>query len=89
MERVKSAFDRRLDVRLKHGATGHRLSRRVDDPGEYELVIDFASLGGARGYAEDVSRMELQRLAGVEGGAHDHRHWDESIRETVDAASYH
>ena len=73
---------------MRHGATGHRICRLVGDDHDYEAVVEFASLGGARGYADEVGRLELQRRAAVEGGGHHRRHWDESIRETIDTAVY-
>ena len=87
-EHWKAVFDEQLDLRRRHGAVGHRIWRLVGDPDDYEVVIEFASLGGARGYADEVGRLELQRRAAVEGGGHHRRHWDESIRETVDTATY-
>jgi hypothetical protein len=87
-EAWKDAFERHRDVRVRHGATGHRISRLVDDPHRFEVVIEFTSLGGARGYAQDPSRMELHREVGVEGGPHHRQGFDEEIREAVDVTSY-
>ena len=86
-ERWKVAFDAQIDVRLKHGATGHRIYRALDDPNDFEAFVSFASLGGARAYMEDVNRLELQRQAGI-GDGHHRVHWDEAVREPVDVATY-
>jgi hypothetical protein len=87
-ETWKDAFHRQRAVRVRHGATGHRISRLVDDPHRFEVAIEFASLGGARGYADEVSRMDLHRELGVEGGPHHRRDFDEELREAVDVARY-
>jgi hypothetical protein len=87
-EQWKLLFYQQQDLRVKHGATGHRLCRLVGDAHDFEAVISFTSLGGAQGYAAEVSRYELQRQAAVEGGGHHRVHWDEAIRETIDAARY-
>jgi len=84
----RAAFEKTLDVRLKHGATGHRISQLVGGAQSFEVVIGFVSLGGARGFAEDVSRLELQRQAGVVGGAHHHTHRDQGIRKTLESVWY-
>jgi hypothetical protein len=84
----RPAFEERLYVRLKHGATGHRISQRVGGTESFEVVIGFVSLGGARGFAEEVSRLELQRQAGVVGGAHHHTHRDQRILKTLESVWY-
>jgi hypothetical protein len=86
-ESWKEAFDAQVDVRRKHGATGHRILRALDDPNDFEACVGFTSVGGARAYMEDVNRFELQRQAGMEDGHH-RVQWDEALRETIDAAVY-
>jgi hypothetical protein len=84
----RDAFHDHQAVRLRHGATGHRVSRLVDDPHRFEIAIEFASLGGARGYAAEVSRMDLHRAVGVVGGPHNRLDFVEEIREAVDVSDY-
>ncbi len=83
----KAAFDEQESVRVRHGAIGHRISRSVDAPHEFLGVVEFASVGGAKGYAEDVQRLHLARALGIEGGPH-RRSWEEAIYESVDVAKY-
>ena len=86
-ESWKAVFDAHEPQRVKHGAVGHWISRSIDDPNEFIGVVEFTSRGGARGYAEDPDRMDVQRALRFEGGPH-HKTWDESIDEVVDAATY-
>jgi len=50
-------------------------------------VVEFTSRGGARAYAEDPDRMDVERALLIEGGPHN-KTWDESIHETVAAVTY-
>jgi hypothetical protein len=84
----KQAFNEQRALRVKHGAIGHQVSQLVGDPQDFQVVIQFTSPGGAKGYAEEATRYELQRIAMIEGGIHERWYWDESIRETIDAETY-
>ena len=86
-ESWKEAFDEYEPVRVKHGAVGHWIARSLDDPNEFIGVVEFASRGGARAYASDADRMDVQRALMIEGGPHQ-KTWDEGIHETVDAVRY-
>lgn len=83
----KAAFDAHEPQRVKHGAVGHWVARSVDDPNEFIGVVEFASRGGARAYALDPDRMDVQRALRMEGGPHQ-RSWDEGITEVVARAEY-
>lgn len=54
-------------VRRKHGATGHTVTRAVDDPNSLVVVNDFATLAGAQAFAADPSLPEAMDRAGVDG----------------------
>ena len=86
-ESWKEAFDAHEPVRVKHGAVGHWIARSLDDPNEFIGVVEFTSRGGARAYAADADRMDVQRALMIEGGPHQ-KTWDEGIHETVDAVRY-
>jgi hypothetical protein len=81
----KAAFDEHEPVRVQHGAIGHRISRSVDAPDEFIGVVEFASLGGARGYAEDIRRLDLRRALGMDPH---HRSWEEAIYEPLEVEAY-
>ena len=83
----KAAMDAHEPARVRHGAVGHWIARSIGDPNEFIGVVEFTSRGGARGYADDPDRMDVQRALRLEGGPH-HKTWDESIDEVVDAATY-
>ena len=83
----KEAFDAHEPVRVKHGAVGHWIARSIDDTNEFIGVVEFTSRGGARAYAADAARMDVQRALMIEGGPHQ-KTWDEGIHETVDAVRY-
>ena len=86
-ERWKQAFDAHEPVRVKHGAVGHWIARSIDDANEFIGVVEFTSRGGARAYAADAARMDVQRALMIEGGPHQ-KTWDEGIHETVDVVRY-
>jgi hypothetical protein len=50
-------------------------------------VVEFTSHGGARAYAEDADRLDVQRALMMEGGPHQ-KTWDEEIVETIDLVTY-
>ena len=83
----KAVFDEYEEVRVRHGALGHQISRSLDDPDEFLAVVPFTSHGGAIGYAQDPDRNPLKRA--VMGHAAMRIHgWEESIHELVDAGGY-
>jgi hypothetical protein len=86
-ESWKEAFDAHEPVRVKHGAVGHWIARSIDDAHEFIGVVEFTSRGGARAYAADADRMEVQRALMLEGGPHQ-KTWDEGIHETVAVVRY-
>jgi hypothetical protein len=54
-------------VRKAHGATGHVVTRGVEDANQLVIVITFGSLEGARGFMADPSLPEVMTRAGVDG----------------------
>jgi hypothetical protein len=86
-ESWQAAFDAHEAQRVKHGAVGHWVARSAGDPNEFVGVVEFASLGGARAYAEDPDRMDVQRALMMEGGPHQ-RTWVEGIYEVVARGEY-
>jgi hypothetical protein len=83
----KAEFDKYEEVRVRHGALGHQISRSLDDPDEFLAVVPFTSHGGAIGYSQDPDRNPLKRV--VMGNAAMRTHgWEESIHELVDAGGY-
>jgi hypothetical protein len=86
-ETWKAAFDEHEPARMKHGATGHWIARSIDDPNEFIGIVEFTSRGGARAYATDVDRLQVQHALMFQGGPHQ-KTWDEGIHETVAAVRY-
>src|SRR4051794_13168321 len=83
----KAAFDQYEEVRVRHGALGHQISRSINDPHEFLAVVPFTSHGGALGYSEDPDRYALQLAVMGSAATRNHR-WEESIHELVDADGY-
>jgi hypothetical protein len=65
-DRWLPAFIEHGAVRRAHGATGHSVSRGVEDPNMVVVVNDFASVDGARAFMEDPSLPEVMHRAGVD-----------------------
>lgn len=62
----KAVFDGEgLALRQRHGATGHRVYRGVDDPSAVMVVTTFASAEGAAAFATDPALQEAIRHAGI------------------------
>jgi hypothetical protein len=61
------AFTEHGDVRRKHGATGHSVTRSIADPNAIVIVNDFATTEGAKAFAADPSLPEVMARAGVDG----------------------
>ena len=60
-------FTEHETVRRQHGAMGHSINRAVADPNDLVIVNDFASLDGARAFAQDPSLPAVMQRAGVDG----------------------
>jgi hypothetical protein len=86
-ESWKAAFEAHEPQRVKHGAIRHWLARSTDNPPAFIGVVEFTSRGGARAYAADPDRLDMQRALLIEGGPH-HKTWDEGIYEIIDSATY-
>ena len=61
----KVVFDENRALREKHGATGHRVFRGVDDPTAVIAVTTFASAEGAAAFVTDPALKEAMERAGV------------------------
>jgi len=83
----KAALDECEEIRVRHGALGHQISRSIDDPNEFLAIVPFTSHGGATGYFQDPDRHALKRAVFGKSGLRDHS-WEESIHELVDAGGY-
>src|SRR5262249_27333924 len=83
----KRLLDEQEEIRTRHGALGHQISRSIDDPHDFLAVVPFASLGGAIGYCQDPDRFALKRAVFGKYALRSHE-WDESIHELVDAGGY-
>ena len=60
-------FTEHEKVRRQNGATGHSISRDAADPNTLVIVNDFATLDGARAFAQDPSLPDVMHRAGVDG----------------------
>jgi hypothetical protein len=85
--RWKEMFDQYEEIRVRHGALGHQISRSIDDPQEFLAVVPFTSNGGAAGYSQDPDRHALKRSVFGDPAMRTHG-WYESIHELVDAGGY-
>jgi heme-degrading monooxygenase HmoA len=54
-------------VRTKHGATGHRLYRSLDDPNDVVVLVEFPSEERAGSFLADPALKEEMEQAGVQG----------------------
>ncbi|GAC1669205.1 MAG: hypothetical protein NVS9B8_11920 [Candidatus Limnocylindrales bacterium] len=66
-DRWLPVFTEHEAVRRSHGATGHSISRDVADPNSIVIVNDFATLEGARAFAQDPSLPAAMARGGVNG----------------------
>ena len=83
----KATLDANEELRVRHGALGHQISRSIDDPHQFLAMIPFASLGGAIGYCHDPDRFALKRAVFGQPAMRHHA-WEESIHELIDAGGY-
>ena len=63
----KRVFEEHESVRARHGAKGHTLYRRKDDPNLVAVANEFPNAEGAAAFLEDPSLKEAMERAGVEG----------------------
>ena len=54
-------------VRTRHGATGHRLYRSLDDPNDVVVAVEFPAEERARSFLSDPALNEEMEQAGVQG----------------------
>jgi hypothetical protein len=59
-------FNENQPFRQSHGATGHTVSRSVEDPNLVVLATDFATVEGARAFLADPALKERMAQAGVD-----------------------
>ena len=69
-------------VRRQHGGTGHAIFRAADDPNNLIILNHFATLDGAKAFAQDPSLPDAMERAGVDSAP---QVW---LAEEVDAAEY-
>ena len=60
-------FTEHGEVRRRHGATGHIVTRSIADPNTVVIVNDFATVDGAKAFAADPSLPGAMARAGVDG----------------------
>jgi hypothetical protein len=60
-------FTEHGEVRRKHGATGHTVTRSISDPNSVVIVNDFATTEGAKAFAADPTLPDAMARAGVDG----------------------
>ena len=63
-DRWYPVFTEHQTVRRHHGATGHTINREATDPNSIVVVNDFATLEGARAFAQDPSLPQVMERAG-------------------------
>ncbi len=66
-DRWFAVFTEHGEVRRRHGATGHIVTRSIADPNSVVIVNDFSTLAGAQAFAADPSLPEAMSRAGVDG----------------------
>jgi len=66
----KPAFEEHGSVRQRHGATGHRLYRDLDDPNNVTVINEFPTREQSEAFASDPSLREAMERGGVIGEPH-------------------
>ena len=66
-DRWYPVFTEHEGVRRRHGATAHSINREATDPNSVVIVNEFATLEGAKAFAQDPSLPEVMQRAGVDG----------------------
>jgi Zn-dependent membrane protease YugP len=74
-------FNEHEAVRRQHGATGHSIGREVADPNTI-VIVNVATLEGARAFSQDPSLPDAMTRGGVVGAP---QVW---IVEEADARTY-
>jgi hypothetical protein len=87
-EAWKAVFDGHEEARVRHGGVGHRILRDAEDALALTVLLEFASLGGATGFVEDVSLAYALGASGVEGGAHGGKYHVDYLEELDTVAAY-
>ncbi len=65
-DRWLPVFKEHGEARRANGATGHTVTRGVDDPNAVIIVNDFATVEGAKAFMTDPSLKEVMARAGVD-----------------------
>jgi hypothetical protein len=60
-----AVFTEHGEVRRRHGATGHSVTRSAADPNSIVIVNEFATLEGASAFSQDQSLRQAMARAGV------------------------
>jgi hypothetical protein len=87
-ESWKAVFDGHEEARVRHGGVGHRILRDAHDPSALTILLEFTSLGGATGFAQDISLSYALRASGVEGGPHGGAYHIDCLEELETVAQY-
>jgi hypothetical protein len=87
-EAWKAVFDGHEEARVRHGGVGHRVLRGAEDALALTVLVEFASLGGAAGFVEDISLVYALGASGVEGGAHGGQYHVDYLEELDTVAEY-
>ena len=87
-EAWKAVFDGHEEARVRHGGVGHRVLRDAEDALALTVLVEFASLGGATGFVEDISLVYALGASGVEGGAHGGGYHIDYLEELDTVAEY-
>ena len=87
-EAWKAVFDGHEEARVRHGGVGHRILRDAQDALALTVLVEFASLGGATGFVNDISLIYALGASGVEGGAHGGRYHVDYLEELDTVAEY-
>ena len=87
-EAWKAVFDGHEEARVRHGGVGHRVLRDAEDALALTVLVEFASLGGATGFVEDISLVYALGASGVEGGAHGGMYHIDYLEELDTVAVY-
>jgi ATP dependent DNA ligase domain len=87
-EAWKAVFDGHEEARVRHGAVGHRVLRDAQNALALTVLVEFASLGGAKGFVEEISLVYALGASGVEGGAHGGSYHIDYLEELDTVAVY-
>jgi hypothetical protein len=65
-DRWYPGFTEHEAVRRRHGAKGHVINREATDPNSIVIENEFATIEGARAFAQDPSLPEAMQRGGVD-----------------------